>query len=343
MRRLLFLCVLLCACPKKREQAGPAPEAKPVTTAANLEHDLAALTCEDGVLGRIAAPSTSAAAAAPSVSTEAVAIASASTAPSVSPSALPSGLGDLLAPIELSDGGLGGLGTFGPIGFGTGGGYGIGGGRHLERSVVRIVGAPVDDKGARAFAASKGACEATAAIRACHADAGKPTGTIELALKVDAGKAAVERVGGTLDDAKLLGCVQSAFSATTFDATAAGTTKYRLTFEKIIIKPPKLADGKPEASGGLPPEVIHRIVRRNLPRIRACYEMRLKAVPTLSGKVVVSFEIDEKGATRSVRADEGTITDEPMRTCIAKAFGTLAFPTPTAVTRVKYPLVFQQG
>jgi hypothetical protein len=78
-------------------------------------------------------------------------------------------------------------------------------------------------------------------------------------------------------------------------------------------------------SGELHKDIIRRYVRRQMPKIRYCYEKRLNTQPSLEGEIVVDFEIDESGKTQSVKARG---LSEPVDRCVAKAFRSIRFPKP---------------
>lgn len=324
---LALLAVLVTlACPKKHEEAGPAPESKP-SAAKEIEYPIEALTCRDGVLGKISAPA-------------ATASASASAAP-VASASVSSVFGDpdLFAPI--GDGGVG-FGS-GGIGLGTIGGFGHGAGIGAARSLVFPISAmPVDARGPRALAVARGACPATALIRGCHTTAGRPTGVAVFDLAIDGTAAKVtgsKKESGDVDE-PLLKCVGDALAGATYEPSAAGNTAFRVVFEPPVRPPvPKMVESGVNVAGRLPPEVIRRVIRANFPRIRACYLSGLKRDPALAGKVTVDFVIDKTGATDKVKVSESTLADEQVKSCIGGVFRTISFPEPEGgIVSVKYPI-----
>lgn len=93
---------------------------------------------------------------------------------------------------------------------------------------------------------------------------------------------------------------------------------------------------------GLPPEVIQRIVRSRIAKIRYCYEKALERSATLSGKVAVKFTIDAAGAVTAATASDTTIADAEMVSCVVAAVRTLSFPQPDSGSPivVTYPFNF---
>jgi outer membrane protein OmpA-like peptidoglycan-associated protein len=106
----------------------------------------------------------------------------------------------------------------------------------------------------------------------------------------------------------------------------------------------KMAEFDTLVQGGLPPEIVKRILRANFRRIRACYEDALKraGVDALEGIVDIELWID--GSSGFTRADthggSTNIADEAMVTCVQRIAACLSFPKAETSTRVHYPLRF---
>lgn len=107
-------------------------------------------------------------------------------------------------------------------------------------------------------------------------------------------------------------------------------------------KAPTVTQGKAEVSGALPADVIRRIVRANIPRIRYCYEKGLTKNPELAGKLNVKFTIGKDGAVVSAETTGSTIGDAEVLSCAANVFKQMSFPSPEGggVVTVTYPMVF---
>ena len=89
---------------------------------------------------------------------------------------------------------------------------------------------------------------------------------------------------------------------------------------------PSIRAGAAVVTGSLSKEVIRRIVRRHTNEVRACYEARLAADPTLAGKIVVRFVLDAGGHVVAVSIAESTFPDTAVETCIANAVRAWTFP-----------------
>jgi hypothetical protein len=302
MRRVVVLCAIMVAC-SRREEAKPAPESTPAAPPI-AEHNVASLTCRDGVLG---APSAE-----------------------MPPPSVDGGV----AP--LSDAGaLGGLGVFGTLGGGT-----LGAGRHV---VYPIVGVPFETRGPRALAVAKGVCGAIDAIRDCHSASLRQTGAMDLELSVArTGKViVVKHTGGEVTDADLATCVAEALTHRTFEPAAVGLTRYRLTFEQRTATGSASAETPATTGGDLAPEIVARIVRRNAPKMKACYEKALLTQPSLNGKIIVKFTIDEKGNVEDVKDGGSTIADATMKSCVRRIYEGMVFPAPKGgKVTVTFPMTF---
>ncbi len=104
---------------------------------------------------------------------------------------------------------------------------------------------------------------------------------------------------------------------------------------------PSLRQGAVTVSGGLPPEVIQRIVRQNFGRFRACYQRGLNSDPSLQGRVSVRFTIDKAGAVSSTADGGSTLGNAGVVTCVVRAFANLTFPQPEGgAVNVVYPILF---
>jgi hypothetical protein len=92
---------------------------------------------------------------------------------------------------------------------------------------------------------------------------------------------------------------------------------------------PAVRFGPVTATGGLPPEVVRRILRQNAGRFRFCYETALRANPSAKGgKVVTKLTIGKEGAvTVATNADESD-ADPAVSACVTSAVARLTFPAP---------------
>ena len=93
----------------------------------------------------------------------------------------------------------------------------------------------------------------------------------------------------------------------------------------------------------LTPEIIDSSIRRQLPRVRACYERQLKSDSGLSGRLVLAMSVQPGGAVTRAWITGDQIGDEELTACVTKAVGTFQFPQSTESVAVEYPLHFKAG
>ncbi len=89
--------------------------------------------------------------------------------------------------------------------------------------------------------------------------------------------------------------------------------------------------GTASVSGGLPSEVVHRVVRQNMAMIRACYDKGLARAPAMAGSLKVRFTIDDKGSVTGL-SRSGDLPDETVADCARDTFRRLKFPEPDATS-----------
>ena len=89
---------------------------------------------------------------------------------------------------------------------------------------------------------------------------------------------------------------------------------------------PTITVGELRVTGDLPKEIIRRYLKRNLQRLRFCYEKQLAATPTLAGTVTAAFTI---GADGRVGASKASGLKSPeAETCMATVIKAIEFPRP---------------
>ena len=94
---------------------------------------------------------------------------------------------------------------------------------------------------------------------------------------------------------------------------------------------------------GIDQEAIRDAIWLESDEVQACYVKALKDIPGLKGKLVVAFEVDETGKAKNLKRETGTILNQDIFSCVAKALEAAEFPPAASgtVVSVKYPFVFQ--
>lgn len=100
-----------------------------------------------------------------------------------------------------------------------------------------------------------------------------------------------------------------------------------------------------EFVGSIDREAVRRAVRSAMPAFRACYEREYKKDTKLEGKVVISWEIHEKGVGKNSKVvhEKSTIGNRAVEECVRERILALRYPEPPAgtVAEVMYPFLFQ--
>jgi hypothetical protein len=96
-------------------------------------------------------------------------------------------------------------------------------------------------------------------------------------------------------------------------------------------KPPGITFADFAVNGGLPNEVIRRVIRSQLNRYRFCYQRVLVADPKAAGNVVMRAVVGPDGSVTVAQPNGGTFQG-PLPACLAAAFRGLAFPQNEKIT-----------
>jgi len=120
------------------------------------------------------------------------------------------------------------------------------------------------------------------------------------------------------------------------------------------VKNPKFKDkavkitpsAKFDMSGGgkLDRGVVKKYIRKQLAKIRWCYQKAFQKNPELEGKITVSFIISPTGSVMSAKVVASTLGDKDLEGCIEKKIRTWRFPAPSGggVVKVNYPFVLRK-
>ena len=99
-----------------------------------------------------------------------------------------------------------------------------------------------------------------------------------------------------------------------------------------------------EFVGSIDKEAVRRAVKSAMSAFRACYERELKSDSKLEGKVVIAWEIHEKGVGRNSKVvkDKSTIGNSAVENCVRDRVLAIRYPEPPpgTVAEVVYPFLF---
>lgn len=156
----------------------------------------------------------------------------------------------------------------------------------------------------------------------------------------------------TLTNSAVQTCVAHGAARWAFPAPDGGA-QVRVTYP-IVFSPPaantntamgQVASGDTQVRGGLPREVIRRVIRQHINEARYCYESVLVNQPDLTGRVTVRFVISPTGAVQTAQTQSETIQDPSVGRCLVNAVRRWRFPQPNGggIVIVTYPFVFRPG
>ncbi len=100
-----------------------------------------------------------------------------------------------------------------------------------------------------------------------------------------------------------------------------------------------------EFVGSIDREAVRRAVRSSYSAFKDCYEREYKKDTKLEGKVVIRWEIHEKGVAKNAQVikSSSTIGNSAVENCVRARMLTIRFPEPPAgtVAEIVYPFLFQ--
>jgi hypothetical protein len=104
---------------------------------------------------------------------------------------------------------------------------------------------------------------------------------------------------------------------------------------------PGVRIGNADAIGDLDKNIIRRYIRRQLPRIKYCYESALIADQDLEGSIETTFQITPQGVVKSVGVT-GMDEEETLQKCVGETLESIQFPKPKGggYVSVRYPFTF---
>ena len=94
---------------------------------------------------------------------------------------------------------------------------------------------------------------------------------------------------------------------------------------------------QPSTSSGLAPEIVQRVLKQNVARLRYCYDKALTVTPGLVGALEVAFTIGPDGGVTTATA---TGLGDTVGGCVVTVLRSLAFPRPERglSVNVLYPM-----
>lgn len=121
----------------------------------------------------------------------------------------------------------------------------------------------------------------------------------------------------------------------------SSVTVYGGLVSKTVAAVPEVKIATPVVHGSIDAAIIKRYVKRQLSKIRYCYEKALLGNPTLAGTVNTQFTINGAGL---VVAATATGLDKDVAACVASAIRVIEFPKPVngdSTVQINYPFTFK--
>lgn len=153
--------------------------------------------------------------------------------------------------------------------------------------------------------------------------------------------------GKTPDTSLALGSVRSGAAVATLiedeQARRAAEGAQATASRTVVIDDEKLpANADPNA---LSAAMIKATVQQQMAQIRQCYQREFQRNPSLRGKVVVRFLIEENGSVSGARLRESSMENPVVEQCIVDEIAGMTFPKPQAgkVVPVSFPFSFTGG
>lgn len=96
--------------------------------------------------------------------------------------------------------------------------------------------------------------------------------------------------------------------------------------------------------GALDRSVIDSYIKRNLAKIRWCYEKELAKNDNIGGRIVINFTITGTGSVSTSKVHRTTMGNNNVEDCIASTVRQIRFPSPKGggIVVVTYPFVFKK-
>ncbi len=161
-------------------------------------------------------------------------------------------------------------------------------------------------------------------------------GLIEVGWTINAGVVvdAPYILSNSTGDEELADCIASKIKRWKFPEDIEGDVSWPFVFR-----------ARQEQDQGETDEEIHRdtvkeVVQKNAGQLRWCYENNLRVNPPLSGKIEISWRLDD-GQAMDLEIESDTLNDPELGKCLMKKIGTWQFPK-DLTGRVSWPFVFQQ-
>lgn len=99
---------------------------------------------------------------------------------------------------------------------------------------------------------------------------------------------------------------------------------------------------KKEAAAGLDIQAVRKVVRANIQQVQKCYTDLIIEGMATKGKVVATWDIDDKGVVKNLEIKENSSKDPALEGCVTERVINWDFPAAAVGTtfQVSYPFQF---
>jgi len=94
------------------------------------------------------------------------------------------------------------------------------------------------------------------------------------------------------------------------------------------------------ATRGISKEAIQKVVKKQIPSIKICYQKSLEKQPNIQGWMILQLVIDSKGRVTNATLVSSKLNDKILEQCIIQKMKELTFPTPEGTDKVMIKVSF---
>jgi hypothetical protein len=107
--------------------------------------------------------------------------------------------------------------------------------------------------------------------------------------------------------------------------------------------PPRIVHTGLRVQGPLRPSAVTAAVASRFDRFYACYDRARERSPEVGGRVELELEVGADGKVTAAAAENSTIADRGLTSCLVASVSDLKLPAEKSATRLAYPLFLEPG
>jgi len=90
-------------------------------------------------------------------------------------------------------------------------------------------------------------------------------------------------------------------------------------------------------------DAVSAAIKRQMPRVRACYERALKGDGDLDGRLTLNWTVQPAGTVADVRVVNDKVGSDQLSSCVTRAVGRWSFPASSEGADIEYPVVLRRS